>query len=136
MASAVRGLAEIVLMAKDLAASVHFYRDILGLEPISPPTMTSPVFLRAGPARPGVPAQIVLVPRPQTAPDQPADRRLRSVHHIGLELAAADLAGERARLESLGFEVRTGQHPFLPVEAIYIDDPDGNEVELVAWTGS
>jgi catechol-2,3-dioxygenase len=32
--------------------------------------------------------------------------------------------------------VRTGQHPFLPVEAIYVDDPDGNEVELVAWTGS
>ena len=26
------------------------------------------------------------------------------------------------------------QHPFLPVEAIYIDDPDGNEVELVTRT--
>jgi catechol-2,3-dioxygenase len=57
------------------------------------------------------------------------------VHHIGLEVGAGDLASERARLEGLGFEVRTGTHPFLSVEAIYVDDPDGNEVELVAWTG-
>jgi catechol 2,3-dioxygenase-like lactoylglutathione lyase family enzyme len=136
MASAVRGLAEVVLMVKDVSAALHFYKDVLGMEVISPPGMQGPVFLRVGPAGPGVPAQIVLVPRPPTAPGLPEDRRLRSVHHIGLEIAATDLAAERARLEGLGFTVRTGQHPFLPVEAIYVDDPDGNEVELVAWTAS
>ncbi len=136
MATAARGLAEVVLMVKDLPAALHFYRDILGLETISPPGMQGPVFLRVGPAGDGVPSQIVLVPRPADAPDLPVDRRQRSVHHIGLEIAASELAAERTRLESLGFEVRTGQHPFLPVEAIYIDDPDGNEVELVAWTSS
>ena len=39
MATAVRGLAEIVLMVKDVPAALHFYRDILGLETISPATM-------------------------------------------------------------------------------------------------
>jgi catechol 2,3-dioxygenase len=136
MASAVRGLAEVVLMVKDVPAALHFYKDVLGLETISPPGMQGPTFLRVGPAGTGVPPQIVLVPRPATAPELPGDRRQRSVHHIGLEVAAGDLATERARLEGLGLEVRTGQHPFLPVEAIYVDDPDGNEVELVAWTGS
>jgi catechol 2,3-dioxygenase-like lactoylglutathione lyase family enzyme len=136
MASAVRGLAEVVLMVKDVPASLHFYKDVLGLETISPAGMQGPTFLRVGPAGPGVPPQIVLAPRPATAPALPDDRRQRSVHHIGLEIAASDLPVERTRLEGLGFEVRTGQHPFLPVEAIYVDDPDGNEVELVAWTAS
>jgi len=136
MATAIRGLAEVVLMVQDMAAALHFYQDALGMEVISPPQMQGPKFLRVGPARDGVPAQVVLVPRPPDAPALPGDRRLRSVHHIGLEIGAADLAAEQARLEGLGFEVRTGTHPFLSVEAIYVDDPDGNEVELVAWMGS
>jgi catechol-2,3-dioxygenase len=32
-------------------------------------------------------------------------------------------------------EIRGGQHPFLPVDAFYLDDPDGNEVEIAAWRG-
>jgi catechol 2,3-dioxygenase-like lactoylglutathione lyase family enzyme len=135
MAGALRGLAEIVLMVGDVPASLRFYRDVLGMEVISPEPMQGPKFLRVGPPAPGVPPQIVLVPRPGDAPPQPADRRHRAIHHIGLEIGAGDLEQERSRLQGLGFEVRTGVHPFLSVDAIYIDDPDGNEVELVAWTG-
>jgi catechol 2,3-dioxygenase len=136
MATAIRGLAEVVLMVQDMPSALRFYRDVLGMEIISPDQMQGPKFLRVGPAREGLPAQVVLVPRPADAPALPADRRLRNVHHIGLEIGAGDLPAERARLEGLGFEVRTGTHPFLSVEAIYVDDPDGNEVELVAWTGT
>jgi ketosteroid isomerase-like protein len=53
------------------------------------------------------------------------------VHHIGLEVEEASFVHERERLQELGLEIRTGVHPFLSVEAIYVDDPDGNEVELV-----
>jgi catechol 2,3-dioxygenase len=136
MAGAVRSLTEVVLMVKDIPAALHFYRDILGMEPISPSEMKGPTFLRVGAPGAGIPQQIVLVPRPPEAPEPATDRRHRSVHHIGLEIGAPDLESERKRLEGLGFAVRTGQHPFLPVEAIYVDDPDGNEVELVAWTAS
>ncbi|HZT05395.1 MAG TPA: VOC family protein [Chloroflexota bacterium] len=136
MPSAIRRLAEVVLLVRDLEASTAFYRDVLGLDVISPSTITNARFLRAGAAGPGLPSQVVLVQRPADAPALPADRRLRSVHHIGLEIAPDDVPRERARLEGLGLEVRTGTHPFLPVDAIYVDDPDGNEVELAAWAPS
>ena len=126
------GLAEVVLMVRDLDAATRFYRDVLGMEVISPPSMKGALFLQAGESSGGVPPQVVLVRRPADAPDPPSDRRHRSLHHIGVQIAAGYLSAERRRLESLGFEVRTGEHPFLDVEAIYVDDPDGNEVELVA----
>jgi catechol 2,3-dioxygenase-like lactoylglutathione lyase family enzyme len=125
------GLAEIVLMVQDIQKSQDFYRDVLGLKVISP-QLGGPVFLQAGEDRAGVPHQIVLVPRPPEAPDFPAERALRSFHHLGLELPRGSLQETQRQLEAQGYEVRIGEHPFLPVEAIYIDDPDGNEVELVA----
>jgi catechol 2,3-dioxygenase len=129
--AAIRGLAEVVLLVRDLDKSLAFYRDILGLTVISPPEMKPAAFLEVGTSHGGVPQQIVLVRRPADAPALP-DRMQRGLHHIGIEIEPGALEGERERLQSLGFEVRTGEHPFLPVEAIYIDDPDGNEVELVA----
>jgi catechol 2,3-dioxygenase len=132
--AAIRGLAEIVLMVDDVGQSVAFYRDVLGLTVISP-DLQGPVFLRVGERASGVPQQIVLVPRPASAPDQPAERAFRGVHHIGLEVEQEAFEREWERLRALGFEVRTGMHPFLPVEAIYLDDPDGNEVELVTARG-
>ena len=69
------------------------------------------------------------------AADQPLVRT-RALHHIGLEVAPEDFDGERERLAGLGFEIRGGQHPFLPVEAFYLDDPDGNSIEIVTWRGT
>jgi hypothetical protein len=47
-------------------------------------------------------------------------------------VAPEDFETERTRLEGLGLEVRFGEHPFLPLKGMYIDDPDGNEVELIS----
>lgn len=133
MAAAIRGLIEIVLVVEDIERSLAFYRDTLGLETISPAAV--PVkFLRVGAARDGVPQQVVLIPRPMAA-EQPLARS-RRLHHIGLEVAPEDFAAERERLASLGFEIRGGTHPFLPVDAFYLDDPDGNEIEIAAWRGT
>ena len=54
------------------------------------------------------------------------------MHHLGLEVGEEDFEAERKRLEGLGFDVRYGEHPFLPLKGMYIDDPDGNEVELIS----
>jgi len=127
------GLAEIVLSVQDLPKSLAFYRDVHGFEVISPPELPG-VFLRVGGPREGVPHQVVLVPQRTNAPvdDQPVRRTL---YHMGLEVATGALQAERERIEKLGIPTRSGVHPFLPVEAFYIDDPDGNEVEIVARTG-
>ena len=127
-------LAEVVLFCQDLERSLEFYRDVLGLEVISPSGLPA-VFLRVGEARPGVPQQIVLVPRPANAKPPSEIKTSRDLHHIGLEVDPGDLARERQRLSDLGYAIRGGQHPFLPVEAFYLDDPDGNEIEIVARTG-
>lgn len=126
-----RGLAEVVLMVEDIQKAEQFYRDVLGMRVISP-NLGGPVFLQVGEDRTGVPHQIVLVPRPPDSAPLPVGGVHRNVHHIGIEIALQELEEARRRLENLGFEVRTGEHPFLPVEAIYLDDPDGNEIELVA----
>jgi len=119
-------------VVENIDLSVAFYRDTLGLEPISPPEL--PVkFLRVGEARTGIPQQVVLVPRSRVA-EQPLVRN-RALHHIGLEVAPEDYEQERERLTGLGHAIRGGQHPFMPVEAFYLDDPDGNEIEIATWRG-
>src|SRR5262249_35681916 len=105
--TSIRGLVEVVLVVEDIDRSMTFYRDTLGLEPISPPEL--PVkFLRIGPQRTGVPQQIVLIPRHHAA-DQPLVRT-RALHHIGLEIAPEDYDREQQRLVELGFALRGGQH--------------------------
>ena len=128
MPTRIRGLAEIVLTTHDMAAALRFYRETLGLEQISPPDRPSPVFLKAGEPAVGIPQLLVLV---QLPPDTPPFARPRTLHHLALDVAPEDFDAEKARLEGLGFAVRTGQHPVIPSRTLYVDDPMGNEVELI-----
>src|SRR5437867_6770604 len=124
MATRVLGVAEIVLWVHDMPRALGFYKEVLGLEQISPPERHSPVFLRAGPAAVGVPQLIVLV---QLPPEAGPFTKPRTLHHLALEIAPGDFEAEKARLESLGFQLRTGQHPVIPSRTMYVDDPEGNE---------
>jgi catechol 2,3-dioxygenase len=128
------GLVEVVFLVQDLERSVAFYRDLLGLTVISPEGFPA-AFLRIGEEREGVPHQVVLVPRPPEVRAGASSKLERDIHHIGLEVPADQLEAERSRLSGLGIAVRGGEHPFLPVEAFYLDDPDGNEIEIVARVG-
>jgi len=123
------GLAEVVLNVRDMDRALAFYRDLLGLAVISPPERTNPVFLRAGAATGELPAMVVLVQLPADAAEFAAPRTL---HHLALAIPAEtfDAAGET--LAAHGLTVRTGQHPVLPSRTMYVDDPDSNEVELIA----
>jgi catechol 2,3-dioxygenase-like lactoylglutathione lyase family enzyme len=133
--SNIRGLGEVVLFVKDMEKSLQFYRDALGLTVMAQPDSRGAVFLEVGPAAVGCPQQIVLVPLPRDAPALPPERTRRALHHLGLEIAPEEFENERERLQGLGHEVRFGEHPFLPLRGMYLDDPDGNEVELIAAKG-
>jgi catechol 2,3-dioxygenase-like lactoylglutathione lyase family enzyme len=124
----IRGIAEIVLNVHDRAASVAFYRDVLGFEVISPADMPGPTFLQAGPGQAGVPQMIVLVPLPA---DTPAFAPPRTLHHLALEVASEDFDAVQDDLARRGYQLRTGKHPVIPSRTIYLDDPDGNEVEII-----
>jgi catechol 2,3-dioxygenase-like lactoylglutathione lyase family enzyme len=121
----IKGLAEIVLNVHNVEASLKFYQEVLGLEIIARP---GPVFLRAGDPAVNVPQMVVLVPLP---PGSEAFAPPRTLHHLALELAPADFDGEEARLKALGYAIRYGQHPVIPSRTMYVDDPDGNEVEFI-----
>src|SRR4051812_28281957 len=124
----IRGIAEIVLNVHDQQAALRFYRDILGLGVIGAVGPPGPVFLQAGPAQVGIPAMIVLVPLPPGAGDFAAPRTL---HYLALEVAPEDFDAMQQHLRGLGHATRTGQHPVLPSRTLYVDDPDGNEVEII-----
>ena len=134
-----RSLAEVVLIVDDMERALSFYRDTLGLPLFSPPDLPGK-FLQVGEqgglgGAAGVPQQIVLVPRPADTQRAGADRTERVLHHIGLEVAADEYEALRQRLSEAGHETRSGEHPFMQVEAFYVDDPDGNEVEIVRYAG-
>lgn len=121
----IKGIAEIVLNVHDVAASLAFYQEVLGLEIIGRP---GPVFLRAGDPAISVPQMLVLVPLP---PQTGSFEAPRTLHHLALELDPADFEAEEQRLKALGYTIRYGKHPVIPSRTMYVDDPDGNEVEFI-----
>ena len=127
--SVIRGLAEVVLTVQDMQASVAFYRDVLGLEVISPPDFKGPRFLQAGGGAAYVANMIVLAPAKAGTPPYAAPQ---SLNHIGLEMDGAHFDAEVARIQALGYEVRFGKHPLFDSRTAYVSDPDGNDVELIS----
>lgn len=126
--TSIRGLAEIVLNVHDQTAALHFYHDILGLPLLSQPDGPGPAFLQAGPGQAGVPQMIVLVPLPAAAV---AFTPPRTLHHLALEVAPEDFDATEQALRAAGFTTRGGKHPVIPSRTLYVNDPDGNEVELI-----
>ena len=133
--SKIRGLTEVVVSVHDMEKSLHFYRDVLGLRVMSPPDFRGAVFLQVGQQPDSIPQQLVLVPLPEGTAAFPAELIRRPLHHFGIEIDPEDFENERDRLQGLGFEVRFGEHPFLAVKGMYLDDPDGNEIELITVKG-
>lgn len=127
----VHGIAEIVLWVRDMDAALDFYERLLGLEVISPPTLPNK-FLRAADGEMGVPDMIVLVPHPDGIAF-PRPKTERVLHHIAFRVAPDRYEALQAAFENEQIEVRAGVHPVLKqVRTFYVDDPDGNEVEIIS----
>ncbi len=132
MTRPVAGLAEIVLWVRDMDAALHFYRDLFGLDVISPTGLPNK-FLRAGEGHSGVPEMIVLVPHPLSATEFPREKARRVLHHLAFRIDATEYDELQARFAAEGLQVRSGIHPVLKgVRTFYVDDPDGNECECIA----
>ena len=131
MSDTVRGIAEIVLWVRDMDVAMDFYQRLLGLEVISPPALPNK-FLKAADGELGVPDMIVLVPHPDGIAF-PKPKTKRVLHHIAFRIAADRYEALQEAFQNEGIEVRSGVHPVLKgVRTFYVDDPDGNEVEIIA----
>lgn len=111
------------LMVADLAKSRHFYEDLLGLKP--------------SPARPEMSfagiwydiggAQIHLINLPN--PDPVAQRPAHGGRDRHTALGVIDFESLRIRLENAGLDYTLSQSGR---RAMFVRDPDGNALELVA----
>lgn len=108
------------LRVGDIDRSLGFYRDIVGLEVAERDGHQTS--LRA----PGGPAFLILHWSGVTSP---ADRRSTGLFHLAIRFPTRAALGDAlARLVDAGLEVGAGDHAVS--EALYVDDPDGNGVEL------
>jgi catechol 2,3-dioxygenase-like lactoylglutathione lyase family enzyme len=114
-----RGLYEVAIRVKDLAASETFYRDTLGLEMGLRDDDRRWLFLKAG----GPAGMIVLQEDKGDWPRQ----------HFAFAIGEADIEAAARELESRGVVV-TGpvRHDWMPAKSIYFSDPDGHDLELCA----
>jgi catechol 2,3-dioxygenase-like lactoylglutathione lyase family enzyme len=135
-AGTVTGIAEIVLWSHDLEQSYAFYRDLFGLTMMEQRQDIPPRFLLAAQGGAGVPQMIVLVPHPDPDSAFPAEKPRRPLHHLAFSVAPDRYEELAQRCRDSGLEVRDGIHPVLKeVRTFYVDDPDGNEVEVIAVAG-
>ena len=121
------GISEIVLWAADMQQALYFYRDLLGLEVISPPEMPN-VFLKITGTSTTIPQMIVLVPKSAEIRSKPLGYQL---NHLALEIPQERFDTQHKALVSAGYNPRDGQHPVLASRTMYVNDPDGNEVEFI-----
>ena len=126
----VRDLGEVAIRCRDLAAMTAFYRDVVGLEVIEGDYRDSIVFLRVGEGFAGHTSVVALF----TAEDdqEPEAGGDSSLHHLALTVKAEDLAPALSWFKAQGLEPTTAEHRWVGWDSVYVKDPEGNTVELVA----
>ena len=84
--------------------------------------------MKVGDGNAGIPQMIVLVPKSEEIAGRPSGYQL---HHLALELPDTQFEQQHAALVAAGYAPRGGTHPVLASRTMYVDDPDGNEVEFI-----
>ena len=130
------GLFELTLEVADLGAAERFYREVVGLRVVERWEGERPaVWLALG--REGF---LGLWPVETGGAKAIHGGRGGAHVHFAIRVPAGTLDATRARIEGLGVAVEGGWEFGPGNRAIYLDDPDGNVVELTEratlWDGS
>ena len=119
-------LGHVVFYVKDLEKSLTFYRDLLGFEQVGEFSRPfTAVALFAGRTH-----HEVLLIQVGDAPGPPKGHRI-GLYHIGIKVGDAldELRAVRDELIEAGINI-SGLSDHTVSQSIYLEDPDGNEVEL------
>jgi catechol 2,3-dioxygenase len=122
----VRNVGHVVLKVRDIERSARFYRDVLGLKEVARGNFGRPMaFFSTGDNHHDV---AVLEVGPDAPPTPPGAVGL---YHVALRIGTTldELRAAKAHLEAHGYtKLRLSDHRVS--QSIYLDDPDGNGVEL------
>ena len=128
----VKELGHLVLYVSDLPASVQFYRDVLGWQPIMGAEKGTLPFQAAAFAAPSQRThhELLLIDVGPDAAKLPRGRRV-GLYHFGLKIGDSDddLREALTWLRENGVPV-LGASDHTVTHSLYIADPDGNEIEL------
>ena len=128
----VKELGHIVLYVSDLERSAHFYRDILGWRQIVPSEGEALPFPAVMFSSPGgrTHHELLLIEVGPNAASPPAGPRT-GLYHFGLKIGDSDdeLREAVVRLRAAGTKI-VGASDHTVTHSLYIEDPDGNEIEL------
>lgn len=129
-----RGLGEIALRVRNLPVMHKFYEEVIGLTLIARTSHFA--FFKVADGYNGHTQVLALFDRSADPGYRGIDAATSTVDHIAFEIALADFANEKSRLEALGLAVTTAEHGWVHWRSLYVHDPEGNEVELVCYDRS
>jgi catechol 2,3-dioxygenase len=128
----VQELGHIVLYVRNVERSATFYRDVLGWRQILPAEGAGPGFAVAAFSAPSgrTHHELLLIEVGEDAAPVPGGRRV-GMYHFGLKIGDSDdvLRDALRQLEGAGATV-VGSSDHTVTHSLYIEDPDGNEIEL------
>jgi catechol 2,3-dioxygenase len=128
----VQELGHIVLYVRNVERSATFYRDVLGWRQILPAEGAGPGLPVAAFSAPSgrTHHELLLIEVGEDAAPVPGGRRV-GMYHFGLKIGDSDDALRDAlrQLEAAGATV-VGSSDHTVTHSLYIEDPDGNEIEL------
>ncbi len=121
----IRELGHIVLYVRDVEASRHFYRDVLGWREISAAPSAMAAYSSGRTHH-----ELLLIQVGADATPIPAGRRV-GMYHFGLKIGTTDdeLRDAVAKLREANVTM-VGASDHGVTHSLYIEDPDGNEIEL------
>jgi len=134
MQRAIRGLGEVALRVSDLDAMRAFYENVVGLELLR--RFERAAFFRLAEGFGGHTQVLALFDRTADPGFAGLSSATTTVDHLAFEIELADFERERQRLVALGLAVTTAEHGWVHWRSLYVDDPEGNMVELVCYDAS
>ena len=122
----VEGLDHVALTVRDIARSVAWYQDVLGLERRYEEVWGDfPAVVGAGTTA------LALFPTSVAEPAPPPGREVLSVRHIAFRVDRATFDRARGHLEARGITATFEDHS--AAHSLYFADPDGHRLEITTY---
>ena len=129
----VRGLGEIAFRVNNLDAMQKFYEEVIGLPLMARDSNSA--FFKIADGYGGHTQVLALFDRSQSPGYRGTEAATSTIDHIAFEIPIDDFADELKRLRGLGLQVETAEHAWVHWRSLYVNDPEGNQVELVCYDG-